>query len=120
MRRALRIDPNSMHYVTIDTAVRSRVEELVTRYNDDTGRTVGNAEAAFMVASLHYLLGDVNSACLAIDRAVGDGGRNSSTRNLQGLIDAAFTRDAQRTPRADAKASADGCPAHNAQPGQES
>ncbi len=108
MRRAMRIDPNSMHYMTIDQPLRSRVEQLVTRYNDDAGRTVRNAEAAFMLASLHYLLGDMNSARNAVDQAVADGDPNSSTSNLKHLIGVDLTPDTQRERPTDREPPANG------------
>ncbi len=85
-----------------------RVTQLITRYRDNPGRAVTNAEAAFMRASLHYLLGDTDSARTAIDRAVADDDRSSSTGNLKRLIDAGLTPDRQHERRADPRPSADG------------
>ncbi|MFQ6017154.1 MAG: hypothetical protein ACE5KF_03070 [Kiloniellaceae bacterium] len=108
MRRALRIDPKSIHYMTIDESLRLRVEQLIARYRDNPGRTVHNAEAAFMLASLHYLLGDTNSARTAIDLVVAGGDRNSSTSNLKRLIDTDPNSDTQRGRRAAPRPSEDG------------
>ncbi len=108
MRRALRIDPESMHYMTVEEPLRSRVVQLITRYRDNAGPAVHNAEAAFMLASLHYLLGDTDSARTAIDQAVADGDRSSSTGNLKRLIDADLTPDTQRERRAEPAPSATG------------
>ncbi len=87
MRRALRFDPDAMDYVTIDAALRPRLEELVTHYGGNAYPTVDSAEAAFMLASLHYLLGDIDSAKSAIVLAVAEGDRDSSTANLRHLVD---------------------------------
>ncbi len=78
------------------------------RYRDNDGRAVTNAEAAFMLASLHYLLGDTDSARTAIDRAIADGDRSSGTGNLKRLIDTDPAPDTQRERRADPRPSADG------------
>ena len=87
MRRALGVDPESIHYMTLDEPLRVRVTQLITRYRDSPGAAVRNAEAAFMLASLHYLLGDTDSARTAIDQAIADGDRSSGTGNLKRLID---------------------------------
>jgi hypothetical protein len=108
MRRALRIDPESMHYMTVEEPLRSRVVQLITRYRDNPGRTVPSAEATFMLASLHYLLGNTNSARTAIDRAAAGGDRASSTGNLKRLIGANLTPGTQRRRRDDPRPSADG------------
>ena len=108
MRRALRIDPESMHYMTLDAPLRARVTQIVTRYRDNAGPAVRNADAAFMRASLHYLLGDMDSARAAIDLAVADGGSGSGTGDLKRLIDADRTPDTQRERRTDPRPSADG------------
>jgi hypothetical protein len=108
MRRALRIDPESMHYMTLDEPLRTQVTQIVTRYRDNPGPAVRNAEAAFMLASLHYLLGDTDSARTAIDLAVADGDRSSSGGNLKRLIGVDLTPDPQRERRADPGPSADG------------
>lgn len=105
MRRALRIDPNAIHYVAIDDRLRPRIQDLVSRYQQSMG-TGRNADAAFMVASLHYLLGDTSSARSAIDVAVGRADYAASTTNLQRLIaarasdagaDGELSADARRT-----------------------
>ena len=108
MRRALRVDPESMHYVTLDAPLRTRVTQILTRYRDNPGPAVRNADAAFMRASLHYLLGDTDSARTAIELAVADGDRGSGTGNLKRLIGVGLTPDPQRGRRADPGPSADG------------
>ncbi len=87
MRRAIEIDPDSIHYMTIDESLRPRIEQLIARYQTNPDRTSGNADAAFMRASLHYLLGNAKSARSQADLAVAAGDRRSSTVNLERLID---------------------------------
>ena len=91
MRRALEIDPDSIHYVTIDESLRPRIEQLIARYQTNPDRTSGNADAAFMLASLYYLLGDLKSARIQVDLGVAAGDRSSSTANLARLIDKNIT-----------------------------
>ena len=93
MRRALRIDPDSMHYVTVDGSLRQQVEHLVTQYRHNPGNRLDDAEAAFMLASLHYLLGDAASARASYDVAVASGDKSLSTTNLERLIDSKLISD---------------------------
>ncbi len=108
MRRALGVDPESIHYMTLDEPLRVRVTQLITRYRDNPGAAVRDADAAFMLASLHYLLGDTDSARTAIDQAIADGDRSSGTGNLKRLIDTEPSPDPQRERRVDPRPSADG------------
>lgn len=98
MRRALEIDPDSLHYLTVDESLRPRIEQLITRYQTNPDLTSGIADAAFMLASLHYLLGNANSARGQADLAVAAGDRRSSTVNLERLID----KEIDANPQSDA------------------
>ncbi len=82
MRRALRIDPDALHYVRIEEGLRSRIEGLVERY----AALERSRDSNFMLAALHYLLHDLDSAERAIKLVVvaGDGPRG--TVNLRDLI----------------------------------
>ncbi len=88
MRRALRIDPDSVHYLSIDGSLRPRVEHLVTQYQHNPGGTLHDAEAAFMLASLHYLMRDTAAARASFDAALASGEQSPSATNLGRLIDA--------------------------------
>lgn len=83
MRRAFAIDPDSIHYVTIGESLRPRIVQLIARYRTDRR----SGDAAFMRASLHYLLGDATAARGQADLAVAAGDRRPSTVNLVRLID---------------------------------
>lgn len=96
MRRALRIDPDSMHYLTIDDSLRLRIEQLITRYQTYPDRTSDNTDSAFMLASLHYLLGDARTARSQVNLGVAAGDRSSSTANLERLIDNELTAVPER------------------------
>jgi hypothetical protein len=53
MRRALRIDPDAVHYVPVNADLQHRFRQLADYY--DSGPTsVGRADAHFMAAALHY------------------------------------------------------------------
>ena len=114
MRRALRIDPNSVHYVSVDGLLRPRVEHLVTQYQHNPGGTLHDAEAAFMLASLHYLMRDTAAARASFDVALASGEQSPSAINLGRLIDA---EPASATPQADAPDPASPSESRNPSPG---
>ena len=69
MRCALRIDPESMHSLSIDEQLQSGIERLIESY-EAFGCEIGhNHDMAFMIASLYYLLRDLESARTAIELA---------------------------------------------------
>ena len=86
MRRACRVDPNAMHYVHLNEQLQSCVGQLADRYQSIVDRSPNNRESTFMLASLHYLLGDMQSAQAEINLAVQYGDRDQSTTNLRRLI----------------------------------
>ena len=89
MRRAFRIDPNSLHYVNIEQPLRISIGNLIAEYNArlDYSDGSGNSDSAFMIAALNYLLHDKNTARKAIEEAMGKAGDNSqSALNLYNLV----------------------------------
>ena len=89
MRRAFRIDPNTLHYINIEQPLRSRINNLITKYNDllDYSDGAENSDSAFMIAALSYLLHDENASRKAIEEATDKAGDNSqSARNLYNLV----------------------------------
>lgn len=93
MRRALSMDPDALHYLTIDATLRPRLEEIMDRYRDNAYPTVDKANSAFMLASMHYLLGDIEAAQSAIVLAVVEGERGNATVNLKRLVDQEQSHD---------------------------
>ena len=83
MRRALRIDPDSLHYVNGKTGLRYKVEHLVDRYEKFDHYRIEDADAYFMLAALYFLLDDHETSKEYVEKA--DDG-TTSTRNLQQLI----------------------------------
>ena len=108
MRRALRVNPDVMHYVTVDGSLRRQVEHLVTQYQHNPGNTLGDADAAFMLASLHYLLGDTGAARASLDVVVTSGETSASTTNLGRLIDRGIISDTGRAESAGIASSQEG------------
>ncbi len=56
MRRAFRIDPNSLHYIKIEQPLRAHLDHLLKEYNNylnqpDNGKY---SDAIFMIAALNY------------------------------------------------------------------
>jgi len=83
MRRAIRIDPESLHYVLIDDRLRPEIQKLIPRYEQVLSSSPKSMDAAFMLASIHYLLGDLKAAQAAIH----DGDHSASAVNLRMLIE---------------------------------
>ncbi len=87
MRRALRNDPGSLHYVALDQNLDSKVKQIIQKYEKKLAYSSRDADAAFMLASLHYLRRDIKAAHNNIDQAMLARHVNTSTKNLRTLID---------------------------------
>lgn len=107
MRRALRIDPDAMHYVAVDGALRQRVEQLIAHYVEGADDALDDAEVTFMLASLYYLLRESESAKNAIKVALAGDGASLSTTNLGRIIERDLA-DGTPSDSADAAATEDG------------
>ena len=95
MRCALRIDPESMHSLSIDEQLQPGIERLIECY-EAFGCEIGhNHDMAFMIASLYYLLHDLESARTAIELAEEEGDRKPSTANLRSLIEQELADEAR-------------------------
>jgi len=81
MRRAMRIGPDSLHYLDIDEHLRAVVERLIERY-----RPARDADGSFMVASLAYVAGDEQTARSSLAAALEAGDDAPSTTNLRSLL----------------------------------
>jgi len=89
MRRALRIDPRALHYVTLDTRLDAKVEYIIRQYEKQLAYSRRDSDAAFMLASLHYLRRNLEAARSNIDQAMQARHIHTSTKNLLSLIDQA-------------------------------
>jgi len=97
MRRALRIDPEALHYVALDRHMDAKVDQIIHqyqnrqyrngRYRNKQAYSTRDADAAFMLASLHYLKRDIKAARTNINQAMLAHHVSTSTKNLRTLID---------------------------------
>ena len=87
MRRALRIDPHALHYISLDKHLDAKVAYMIVQYEKKLAYSPRDADAAFMLASLHYLRRDMNAARTNIDQAMLIQHDSPSTNNLKNLID---------------------------------
>ncbi|MDQ6960193.1 MAG: hypothetical protein Q9M27_04110 [Mariprofundaceae bacterium] len=85
MRRALRFDPESLHYVAVDQSLQTRIRALIHRYDYDSA-SAKSTDAAFMRASLHYLIRESTEAKHAMDQVVQGRDDTVSAKNLKKLI----------------------------------
>ncbi|TVQ29995.1 MAG: hypothetical protein EA376_14180 [Phycisphaeraceae bacterium] len=89
MRRAFEFDPERIMYTPVDRMLRQRIENLSHRYYELVDRRPNDAEAHFMLASMHYLLGNDDSARRAIENAIRLGDESVGASNLRNLLPAA-------------------------------
>ncbi len=87
MRRALRTDPKSLHYLTVDEALQPYVLDVVDRYEERLNGSGRNPDNAFMISALRYLLDDTDAARSAIGQAIDHGDDSTSAANLRGLLE---------------------------------
>jgi len=92
MRRALRIDPESLHYVALDRHMDAKVDQIIHQYQNrydqhKQSSSLRDADTAFMLASLHYLKRDMQAARKHINQAMLANHVSASTKNLRILID---------------------------------
>ena len=87
MRRALRTDPKSLHYLTVDEALQQYILEVVDRYEERFNGSGRNPDNAFMISALHYLLDDTDAARSAIGQAIDNGDDSTSAANLRDLLE---------------------------------
>lgn len=81
MRRAFRIDPDSLHYLQLDEKGHVLINNLIGQYSINT-----NNDQAFMISALYYLKHDYIAAKKSIGSAQQYGDESSSFINLQRLV----------------------------------
>jgi len=84
MRRACRIDPDALHYLKIDAGLERVVAGMIENYN--AARGVSTADRSFMLATLNYLTGDLDTAAASVAAASSAGDRAPSTAAIERLI----------------------------------
>ena len=94
MRRAFRIDADSLHYLPVDKRLRERMQVLLQQYGYQESQPEGKVDALFMRAALHYLLQEHAAAAADIDAAIAAGDTHRSARALKALLATRQTKDA--------------------------
>jgi len=87
MRRALKYDPSSLHYVALDQRLDAKIKQMIQQYEKQLTYSARDTDSAFMLASLHYLRRDLEAARNNIDQAMLARNISTSTKNLRSLID---------------------------------
>ncbi len=95
MRRAYHRE--AVGTIKIDSRVRPLLERLLVRYRDTA--QLDRLEAAFMRASLYFLLGNMGRAAPELEIALEEGDRSLSTLRLRGLIVKASEALREKIPR---------------------
>jgi hypothetical protein len=87
MRRAFRINPDSLHYIAIEKPFHAQIDSLIDEYSHQLNTADKQPDAAFMIAALNYLLHDNEAARKAIEQAIDQEHDDSrSARNLHRLV----------------------------------
>jgi len=85
MRRAFRIDPDSLHYLHLDEKTHILIDILISQYSPQ--KNDNDVNKGFMVSALYYLKHDYTAAKKSISYAQQYDDKSSSYTNLQRLID---------------------------------
>lgn len=85
MRRACRIDPDSMHNLKLDARLQPTLDRLADRYQVRMN-TRDRTDSAFMLAALKYLRQDRQGAQAAAEIAATHGDRSESLAHLRQII----------------------------------
>jgi hypothetical protein len=86
MRRAFKIDSESLRYYQLDQRLHPMIHDLIGKYQYRLNHRGRRKDEAFMVAALNYLSGDYNAAHNALERAKRDGDRSHSFRYLREFL----------------------------------
>ncbi len=84
MRRAFRIDPDSLHYLQLDKKGHVVIDNLIGQYSSRVNNN--DIDQAFMVSALHYLKHDYVATKKSIANAQQYGDKSPSLANLQKLV----------------------------------
>jgi hypothetical protein len=87
MRGALRVDPEALHYLTVDAELQLKVEQLADRYERSPRLSGRNRGGSFMLAALYYLMDDMDAAQEAIERNTATYDTSASAKNLKWPIE---------------------------------
>jgi hypothetical protein len=87
IRRVLRVDPDALVTVPIDSTLRIRLEMLRTQYMKRLARFDHDRDGAVMLAAVCCMIGEADTARYAIGYLAANGDRGPTTENLSRLID---------------------------------
>ena len=93
MRKAFRVDPDSLHYLQLDEAGLHVINILIDKYQYSLKQEDNFLNEAFMVSALNYLKHDYIASLEAVDHAIKNGDENTSVHNLQRLINQQLAND---------------------------
>jgi hypothetical protein len=92
MRRASRTNISSMQAFELPLGLRPTVEKLIEDFKAEQKKNTRKDDVSFMLAALHYLMQNPESAKGAIDLAIREGDDSQSTRNLKRSLDRQTTK----------------------------
>ncbi|MDT8379965.1 MAG: hypothetical protein RQ739_13840 [Desulfotignum sp.] len=84
MRRTLKYDPDALNRVSVDDTLRREIHELTENYQSRF-HGLSASDTHFMVASLYYLMNDLDRCVTALEKNYAAGDRAISTLNLYRL-----------------------------------
>jgi hypothetical protein len=88
MRRAFRIDSESIRYYRFDYRLYTLIDEILNEYGNHLTRRTRQYDAAFMIAALSYLTGDYLKAEHSLRQAIRFGELDRGLKNLKEFINA--------------------------------
>lgn len=96
MREALHYDPESLRYVPRNDLLDAKYENVLDRYRSSFERAEHQADPAFMIACLEFILGHKVKSVQMLDRALKAGDDSVAAQNLKDLLDARPSKPASR------------------------
>lgn len=88
MREALHYDPKSLNHVPRNELLDAKIGNVLDRYRSSYERSESQADPAFMIACLEYILGHKAKAAASLDKALKSGDDSVAAQNLRDLLDA--------------------------------
>ena len=92
LRRALRLDAESLNKVPNADAVVETINKMLDHYKGVLKETQFDIDAMFMSASLEYMIGQDALAYFTVDNAIEHGDKDESASNLKTLVREALNK----------------------------
>ena len=93
MRRAMRVDPESINEVPGNAPVRNLILGLTDRYRARSAESFDDTDTLFMLATMHYLAGETVLANAPLERGLDRGDVDPSVQNLKSILNEALQRE---------------------------